>query len=600
MKNILLLLISLFLFSSLHAQNDKRLKGLDKEMEEILEATQAAGFAVAVVEKDQVVYAKGFGYADYENKIPADANTLFAIGSSTKAFTSAILGQMRDEEKLTFQESPEKYIHELTFYNDELNSNVNISDLMCHRTGIPRHDLSWYFFPTDDRNEMIERIAHHEPFTGLREQWYYNNFMFLVQGVIAERISGKSWEDNVRERFFEPLGMDRSNLTLTEMERASNAAFGYELLHDSIISKTDYYDISAMSPAGSINSSVNDMSKWLITWINNGKYEGEEIIPENYRNEAITPQMVMGRGLPGAEHPELHHGSYGYGWMMMSYDGHYRVEHGGNIDGFSASVSFFPTDSIGIVVLANQNGSAVPYLVRNTISERMLEIKDREWIKTYKKEQAERRENEAEAEEAVSQSTKSNSKPSHRLVDYTGEYNHPGYGTFTVSVENDSLYAHFKLMKIWLKHVHFDVFEPFEVTETGIDTSDSSPLRFNFISNVSGDISHMRSKLEATLDPLEFKRTPGTIEVEKNDLEQYVGTYDLMGTDIKIYIKNDKTLYLFVAGQPEYELLATEKHKFSFKDLDGFKVEFKESEDGAIDEMFLIQPHGNFTVKRKK
>ena len=263
MKKFIFSLVALCTVMTFNAQTDKRLKGVEKELNAILEVTKAPGFAVAVVEGQKVLYAKGFGYSDYENKIPTDANTLYAIGSSTKAFTSAILGQLRQEEKLSFEDSPIKHIPDLRFYNDEMNNGIIIKDLMSHRTGLPRHDFSWYLFPTDSRDSLMMRIAHQEPFTGVRKQWYYNNFMFLAQGVIAEKITGKPWEENIEERFFKPLGMNRSNTRIQEMKESSNAALGYELKKDSIISKMDYYDIAAMSPAGSINSSVNDMSKWV-------------------------------------------------------------------------------------------------------------------------------------------------------------------------------------------------------------------------------------------------------------------------------------------------------------------------------------------------
>src|SRR5690606_26161694 len=159
------------------------------------------------------------------------------------------------------------------------------------------------------------------------------NFMFLAQGVIAEKITGQSWEENIKTRFFEPLGMSRSKTLLSEFQKTANVAFGYELKKDRKISKMDYYDISGMSPAGSIYSSANDMTKWLRMWINKGKSNDQEILPEAYINEAMSSQMVMTGGLPEEENPDLFFANYGYGWMVMSYKGHYRVEHGGNIDG---------------------------------------------------------------------------------------------------------------------------------------------------------------------------------------------------------------------------------------------------------------------------
>lgn len=372
----------LFIVSAL-AQTDQRLEDIEKQLNKIIETTHAAGFAVAVVEKDKVIYAKGFGYSDLEHKTPVNVNTLFAIGSSTKAFTSSILGQLRNEDKLSFDDSPIKYIPELEFYNDDMNNHIIIKDLMSHRTGLPRHDFSWYLFPTFDKDSLIQRIKYQEPFTGIRQQWYYNNFMFLTQGVIAERITGKSSEDNIRERFFKPLGMTRSNVTIDEMEKSTNAALGYQTEKDNSNTKMDYYKIAGMSPAGSINSSVKDMSNWLITWVNKGKFKDKEIIPEAYITEAMGSHMVINRAIPDNETPDLHFANYGYAWVLSSYKGHYRVQHGGNIDGFSANVAFFPSDSIGIVVLANQNGSRVPNLVRNTIADRILGVTKTDWTQRF-------------------------------------------------------------------------------------------------------------------------------------------------------------------------------------------------------------------------
>ncbi len=597
MKKILITLLTVISISSVFAQQDKRLKGLEKELNDILEATQAPGFALAIIEGKKIIYAKGFGYSDYENKIPADANTLYAIGSTSKAFTSSILGQLRQEDKLSFDESPIKYVPDLKFFNDEMNNNIIIKDLMCHRTGLPRHDLSWYLFPTNNKDSLLLRVQHQEPFIGVRQQWYYNNFMFLAQGVIAERVTGKSWEENIKERFFKPLGMTRSNVSIDELEKSSNAAIGYELKKDNIISKMDYYHIASMSPAGSINSSVNDMSNWIITWINKGKFNDKQILPESYVDEAISSQMVVSGALPEKEFSDIHLLNYGYAWFLSSYKGHYRVEHNGNIDGFSAYVSFFPSDSIGVVVLTNQNNSELPDLVSNTVADRMLKTQNKtDWTKRFTDQKVM---DKKEEEEVKTISSKiENTKPSHILQDYAGKYSHPGYGEFNITNKNDSLFANFKLKTFYLRHLHYDVFEFLEVTKTGIDTTDPSPL--NFISSNSGDISLVRIKMEEALDhPIEFKYKPSIIDVDKATLERYVGDYGFSENPMKIYIKNETKLYLFIEGEPEYELLATDKHKFSFKALEGFKLEFIESDDKSLNEIVVRQPEGTFTVTRK-
>ena len=604
MKKLLFIVFTILLVSSAIAQKkdqdlNTRLKGIDKELKEVLETWKAPGFAVAVVEKNKIIYAKGFGYRDFENKIPVTPNTLFAIGSCSKAFTTSLLGILQSENKISFDERPGAYIPGFKFYKQEMNNSVTIKDMMSHRTGLPRHDFSWYLFPGNSKDSLLQRVAFQEPFAGVREKWYYNNFMYLAQGVIIEKVTGKSWEENVSEKLFEPLEMSRSNLSIDELEKSEDIAFGYKLKNDSIILKMDYYRIAAMSPAGSINSSVNEMSNWLITWINGGKFNDIEILPSSFVDQAKSSQMVVSGAIPEKEHPDLHLSNYGYGWFISSYKGHYRVQHGGNINGFSANACFFPSDSIGIVVLTNQNGSAIPSVVRNIIADRVLDESSTDWNKELKERREKAVREQEEAKSASISSRKSGTKTSHILEEYTGTYEHPGYGSFDLLVERDSLFAQFPLMKFWLRHYHYDVFEPFEVEKSGIDTTETSELRFNFTTNNSGEIASLQVKMEAALDPIEFKRTPNLVDLDKEILEKYVGEYELSGVIAKIYMKGDETLYLFVPGQPEYELLATGRYNFSIKALEGYKLEFIEGEKEAIIEVLFIQPNGTFKAKRK-
>ncbi|MAB48279.1 MAG: penicillin-binding protein [Flavobacteriaceae bacterium] len=599
MKTRFLVVALITFLSFASAQTDKRLKGIEKQFNSVLESTKAPGFAVAIVEGDKVIYAKGFGYADYENKIPADANTLFAIGSSTKAFTSALLGMLQEEGKLSLDDSPIKHVPELRFYNDEMNNNIIIKDLMRHSTGLPRHDGSWYFFPSDSKDSLVARIQYHEPFTGVRQQWYYNNFGFLLQGVITERITGESWEKNIEDKFFKPLGMNRSKTMIDGMKNGTNTAFGYRLDDDRNIEKMDYFDIAGMSPAGSINSSVNDMSQWLKTWINKGKYGETQIIPEAYVKEAMSSKMVVSGGMPKDEMPNVQFSNYGYGWFLHSYKGHYMVEHGGNIDGFSASVALYPTDSLGIVVLTNQNGSAVPRLVRNIAADYMLGVNKTEWAKEHKEAIEKALEKKEEAKENTSVSNVKGTRPSHNLLDYTGFYENKGYGKFEIVVENDSLFTEFNGHKQYLNHFHYDTFEVLDYEEGKADTTAiGNSIKVTFTTNTTGDIDYLKTDIEQMTDAIAFKRTPNTLDVDAKTLEQYVGTYDLMGTEIKTYIKDENVLHVFVPGQPEYELIPTALHKFNFKVLEGFKIEFVET-DGKIDQVKFIQPNGTFVAKKK-
>lgn len=579
---------------------DKRFAGLDTTFARVLKEWKAPGFAVAVVEKNKVIWAKGFGYRDLEKKLPVTPNTQFAIGSCTKAFTSTLIGMLSKDGKLEYDKPVREYLPELRFFNDELNDKVTLRDMMCHRTGLPRHDLSWYLFETDSRDSVLQRIRYMEPSAGLRERWQYNNYMFFLQGMVAEKLTGKSWEENVRERIFTPLGMANSNFSVKDMEKNPEGAIGYDLIKDSLVKKMEYYDINSMGPAGSINSSVSDMAKWVMAWINDGKVDGKELIPAGYRSEAITGQMVMGGGLPDAEIPDIQFSTYGFGWMMASYRGHYWVDHGGNIDGFSASTCFFPSDSIGIVVLVNQNGSPVPGVVRSYISDRLLKEKYIDWSTNIRKKVEKAKKAAEEAKKSASSSRKANAPMTHPIKDYEGIYSHKGYGSFRVALKNDSLFAWVKDKTLWLKHFHYDVFQGWLVDKKdGIDTVNQEAMNVQFNMNVSGDIESASLNLEPAIKPLIFERKAAGLDVKKDDLTKYAGDYELAGIVAKFYLKGDK-LYLFVPGQPEYELSPIEKDRFALKVVSGYYVKFTVNEQNEVTDVTFQQPNGNFKATRKK
>ena len=594
MKKILITLLSILSINNAFSQLDKRLKGLDSELEKVLKKLEEPGFSVAIVENDQILYSKGFGYRDYENKIKVDSNTLFAIGSATKSFTSSLLGVLREDEKLDFEDSPIDYINELRFYNSQMNDVISIRDMMSHRTGLPRHDASWYFFPTFSKDSLVSRVKHHKPFTSVRNQWWYNNFMFMLQGVVAERITNKTWSENIKEMIFDPLGMTRSNTSIAELENSENAAFGYS----QDFKKMDYYKIAGMGPAGSINSSVNEMSKWLITWINKGEYKGKKILPPNYTEEAISSQSVVVANLPDEDNPGLHLTNYGYGWFLSSYKGHYRVEHGGNIDGFSTSAAFYPSDKVGIIVLSNQNASNTPSIVRNIISDRMLDVKKTDWLKYHFDKLKEAELIQKELDENEDSNKIKGTNPSRSMNEYQGEYTNLGYGTFDISMKNDSLFMKIPNKTFWLSHHHYDTFLPYELKNGKVNLEDESVIFITFSADQLGEIKKLSTGLEPAIEePIYFDRKIKTIEIETSELDKYVGDFKFMKNMCKTYLKDD-VLYVFIAGQPEHKLNPIGKHLFSFEKLEGYKVKFDVSKNEKVTHISFIQPNGTFRYKK--
>ncbi len=580
---------------------DAQWKNLDTAFARILHDWHAAGFSVAVVVKDKVVYARSFGYKDYDNKIPATPNTLYAIGSCSKAFTASLIGILEHDGKLDIDQPVRNYLPDLHFYNDEMNDKITLRDMMCHRTGLPRHDASWYFFTTNSRDSLMKRIQFMEPSAGIREKWQYNNFMFMLQGVVAEKLTNQSWEQNIKEKIFLPLGMTASNLNIEDLAKSPDAAIGYGIKNDSLLKKLPYYNIGVMSPAGSINSSVNDMSKWLITILHGGKYEGKEIVPASFVSQALSSQMVIGAALPEKDKEDIYMANYGFGWGMVSYRGHYMVSHGGNIDGFSASTTIFPSDSIGIVVLCNQDGSSVPGIVRNLIADKLIGAKYKDWETIQKTASNKARAENKESEKAKTSSRKLNTVPSHPLQDYQGIYTNKGYGSFEIALQKDSLFAQIGTHNFWLRHFHYDLFDLFEKDpETGIDTTNNLS-KLQFATGETGDIESGATALEPLLKPIVFTRTDKMKALTPDDLKKYEGDYELSSAmNAKVYTKSANTLYLFVTGQPEYELVPVGINKFSIKGLNGFTILFNLNDKNEAIELVAIQPNGTFKAPRKK
>lgn len=587
-----LMLFSLTAFSqNQNPISDKRLDGFDKNFNQLLKDWKAVGFSVAVVEKGEIIYSKGFGYRDLEKKLPADGNTLFAIGSCSKAFSAALIGQLVNEGKLDLDKPINSYFPKLRFYNDQMNSMITLRDMMSHKTGLPRHDASWYYFPSRSKDSLLQRIQYMEPSATVREKWQYNNFMYCALGAIDEQISGVTWDNNIRNKIFAPLSMARSTTNLKDWVADPNASLGYFVDKDSTIKKMDYFDISGMSPAGAINSSVNEMAHWVMAWLNDGKFNGKEVIPVSYRTQAISSQAIITGGLP-KDKLDIQFSNYGFGWMLSSYKEHYRVEHGGNINGFSASTTFFPTDSIGIIVLVNQNNSYVPGLVRNLIADKLLGKKFFDWNADMKKTLPKSNANPDKEKD----STKNTGKPTtHDLKDYAGDYTNPGYGTMKIYFENNKLFFKSNALKMELRHKTFDIFKLIAYDASGNEIPEEDPAVGTFLLNENGDIDNFSSRMDQGIQPIVFKKEIKEMAISTDELQTFVGDYDMMGTTVKFFLKNNKTLYALVPGQPEYELIPTDKNKFALKILSGYSVQFNTKEN-TVD---FIQPNGTFSAKKK-
>jgi len=335
----------------MQAENDMvtadRLAGFDEFARAVRKQWRTPGLAIAVVHNGHVVYERAIGVRDVDQHLEVTPQTLFAIASCSKAFTTAALAVLADEGRLDWDLPVREYMPSFRLHDTLATERTSARDLVCHRSGLPRHDLLWYS-STKSRSELVHRMRHLEPSADFRSTWQYQNLMYMTAGYLIELISGQTWEEFVRDRIFAPLGMCDSTLSVEESQQSPDFALPYKKERDDTVHEIPFYSQWAVGPAGGINSSIRDLARWVTMHLKGGRWEGTQLISEGQVREMQTPQMVMP---PSDKYPEVLHPSYGLGWFIQGYRGHNLLQHGGNIDGFSSLVTLLPRENIGVVVL---------------------------------------------------------------------------------------------------------------------------------------------------------------------------------------------------------------------------------------------------------
>ncbi len=441
---------------------------LDALMSEAMKHWQTPGSAVVVVRGDEVVYLKGFGVKDVNTKQPVTPDTVFAIGSTTKAFVTAAMAILADEGKMSWDDAVRKHLPHFRLGDPLANENVTMRDIVTHRTGLIRHDLLWYGSPWG-REEIIRRVGFVPLSYGFRTTFQYQNIMFLTAGQAVGAASGGSWEEFTQKRIFDPLGMKSANFSSLKAEQSPDHASPHSK-QGAHVEVVKWRNIDNVGPAGSINASARDLSNWIRLHLNDGMVDGKRLISSENLRETHTPQMVIrneGRWrlfFPESETLQL---SYGLGWFINDYRGHKLVMHGGTIDGFRACVMLVPKSKVGVAVLVNLAGSQMPEATSYNIVDLLLGLPKKDW-NAYISEEAKKFEvAQAKAMLARSDKRHANTKPSRDLAAYSGVYEDAAYGQAQVFLDDAKLVIKWGNFKSRLDHFHF---ETFTATEDGLRT----------------------------------------------------------------------------------------------------------------------------------
>src|SRR3974390_2068130 len=428
---------------------------------------EVPGLSVAIVKDGKVVLTKGYGVRKLGEPAPVDADTLFAIGSNTKAFTTAALATLVDAGKLSWDDPVYQRLPGFQMYAPYASKEMRIRDLLCHRSGLGLGEGDLMFWPhtTFARDEIVYRLRFLKPATSFRTTYAYNNLMFLTAGQVVAEVSGQSWDDYIREKIFLPLGMNNSNTSNSLFNAAGNWAYPHSKV-DGKLQVIPFENLDNAGPAGSINSSIPHMSKWALLQLNRGKIPGSEthLFSEQASRTMWAQQMVVPvSNLPDElKNLQAHFAGYGMGWGLRDYKGRKLVGHTGVVAGFVTRVMLVPQENLGVIILTNAESDFAFDAVLFHILDSYLGGPTIDYITALKSVDDKDKKDADETMAKSSQSRAADSRPPLPLQKYAGDYSDPWYGKVNIKQENNGLVLNFERTPkaiADLQHWQYDTFK---------------------------------------------------------------------------------------------------------------------------------------------
>jgi len=521
----------------------ERLAALVERMEAERVANHIPGMALAVAPQDEVLLVHGFGLADLEQETPVTPETIFAIGSTSKAFTATLVGMLIDDGLMEWDDPVTKHLpwFELAIDDGGAGKAVTIRDLLCHRTGFSRMGVLWSA-GTTTRETILRTATKAEPWDEFRKNFHYCNVTFMAAGEAAGAACGAGWDEAMRVRLLEPLGMQSSSLSVDEAQKSPHLARGYLWdLEKQEHERQEMRHLGSIAPAGSINSNALDMARWIRFQLGKGEIDGERLIRASRVTDTWKPQITIGGGV-----------RYGLGWMLRKWKGQKLVEHGGNIDGFAAQVALLPDSDLGFVLLTNVTVNPLQSSSLHIVLETLL------------------------GEEAVSEGEAAEEDLGPYLGTYLASFGPFDEAEFEVLVQNERLALSIPGQGI------------VEFIGSGEDSRRVSTVRdslaLSFERNASGEVAWMilhDGPANLDLPRVGVEMEP---EVPLDELQRYVGAYhdQTLKADIQVLVRHQR-LALDVPDQMVYYLRPpNEEGVWDFRLMGNLGVEFHEDDEGRI------------------
>ena len=459
----------------------------DAYVAQAVKAWGVPGLAIAVVQGDSVLFAKGYGVRTLGRPEPVDVHTRFAIGSTTKAMTALATLQAADAGALDLDAPVLRYLPTLQLYDPVMTRELTVRDLLTHHTGLPGSDQLWSGgdLSTD---EIIRRMRFLRPTASFRNQYNYQNVQYAMAGEVLRAATGTPWADHLRTRLWAPLGMTETLATLGETVGAPNVATPHAVIDDTLRVVANR-PVDAVAPAGSVWSSVHDMARWMRFVLDSGRVGGRRLVSEGRYVDWLSPQAVVPLGdfYPTAGPAGVRRVTYGLGWFLHGYAGDEVAMHTGSIDGMSAIIGLLPGRTAGVYVLANRDHAelrhALMYRAFDLLAGRPARDWSRELQALYGGLEAQGR----AAREAFTRARVAGTRPSLPLERYAGTYADSLDGTVQVTVRDGTLAV------AWgrgftgpLEHWHYDTFR------ARWDDRRSDPAPVTFVLDAMGRPSALR------------------------------------------------------------------------------------------------------------
>ncbi|MBA4276639.1 serine hydrolase [Flavobacterium sp.] len=433
---------------------------LDQLVERTLKSFDVPGISVAIVKDGKIIHAKGYGVKSILTNEKVDANTLFGIASNSKAFTSGALAMLVDEGKVKWDDKVIQYIPEFKMYNDYVTNEFTIRDLLTHRSGLGLGAGDLMIWPDGSdfkTQDIINNLQYLKPVSAFRTKYDYDNLLYIVAGEVIYRASGKTWCDFIEERIMKPLEMNNSAASYVRLKDTTNIIAPH-VPTDGKLKVISRYKNQTFDAAAGIYSSVNDLSKWMIMQLQDGKYGTEKqnrLFSEKEHNQMWQLQTIIPTN---AKAPyNTHFSGYGLGWFLSDVKGYKQVSHTGGLEGIVTQVTLFPELNLGIVVLTNQQSGAAFSAITNTIKDSYLGIPYTDYVELYSKREKDNvSKSDKETDEVwatVAKNKKDNLKID--LKKYAGTFKDDWFGTILISEKKGKLYFSSNRSKALIGEIFF-------------------------------------------------------------------------------------------------------------------------------------------------